>query len=298
MSNQDFAGVAIVTKGCAGVVGCRNEKLDWLGGGRCFGLENGRELIVVGVTSSSPMKRKSFNWTLPSEIESRLGDTSYGRQRAILGGDHLLVVLHLVPSPGVNEREALVVLRRPDGRYLANGFEGGEHQLRKLLADYRARFEQLDQLYDAANTPDALFALLEQLVPVNRASTHLADALQSARDLVKEDRLLIAMRDESYEISRSFDLLVSDARLKLDYRTAKDAEMQSMQSARMAAAQHKLNVLAACTLPVTALAGILGMNITHGLEHRSKAMFWVVLGLGFLIGFAVKAWVVARSVRS
>jgi len=244
------------------------------------------------------MKRKAFNWTLPSEIESRLGDTSYGRQRAILGGDHLLIVLHLVPAPGEIEREALVILRKPDGRFLANGFEGGDHQLRKLLTDYRARFEQLDSIYDAANTPDALFALLEQLVPVNRASTHLADALQSARDLVKEDRLLIAVRDEAYEVSRSFDLLVADARLKLDYRMAKDAELQSMQGARLAAAQHKLNVLAACTLPVTALAGILGMNIAHGLEDRSPLVFWVVLVLGFLIGFAVKAWVVARSTKS
>jgi len=243
----------------------------------------------------SLMKRKQYNWILPPEIESRLGDSTYGRQRAILGADHLLVILRRLPEPGVTETEPLLILRKPDGRYLANGFEGGELQLRKLLSDYRTRHEALDQACDAAESPDAMFAVLEELVPLNRATTHMAEALQTARDLVRGDRFLIGVRDEAYEVSRAYDLLMADARLKLDYRRAKEAEVQAEQSAQIAVAQHKLNVLAACTLPVTAMTGIFGMNIVHGLEERPQWVFWLVLVAGFAIGFAVKAWVVAGT---
>ncbi|MFM7099767.1 MAG: hypothetical protein ACKO3N_01190 [Verrucomicrobiota bacterium] len=237
------------------------------------------------------MKRKQYAWSLPAEIESRLGDNSYGRQRAIEGAGHLLLVLHAPPGPQTREREAVVFLRRPDGQHLCNGFEGGEQKLRKLLADYRARWEELDEQYDNAASADELFQLLERLTPLNRASTNLAAALQSARDLVRDDRFLIGMRDEAYDVSRAFELLLGDARLKLDYRTAKDAESHALKAAEIATAQHKLNILAAVTFPVMALATLLGMNVLHGLENRPLAIFWVVLLLGAGLGFGVKSWV-------
>jgi hypothetical protein len=36
------------------------------------------------------MKRKPLNWILPPEIEARLGEGTYGRQRAILEAGHRL----------------------------------------------------------------------------------------------------------------------------------------------------------------------------------------------------------------
>lgn len=238
------------------------------------------------------MSRKPINWTLPPEIEARLGENSYGRQRAIHEADHLLIILHAPPVAGSLERETALFLRKPNGQYLSNGFENGEQRLRKLLADYRARWEECDGEYERAETAQQLFRLLEKLAPLNRASTNLANALQTARDAVKQDRFLISMRDESYEISRAYDLLVADAKLKLDYRIARNAEAEAEKSEEMARAQHKLNVLAAITFPLMALAALLGMNLTHGLEGRSPALFVLVLAIGIGIGMVVKRWVV------
>jgi Mg2+ and Co2+ transporter CorA len=72
---------------------------------------------------------------------------------------------------------------------------------------------------------------------------------------------------------------------------AKNAEAHAAHADKMAAAQHKLNVLAAITFPLMALAALLGVNLTHGLENRSPIVFLVVLVIGFAIGFVVKRWV-------
>jgi hypothetical protein len=237
------------------------------------------------------MKRKTTNWKLPPEIEARLGEGTYGRQRAIFESGHLLLILHLPPAAGTMERETVLFLRKPDGGLLCNGFEGGEHKLRKLVADYRGRWEECDKEYDDADSAEDLFRLLEKAAPLNRSSTNLANALQAARDFVKQDRFLIGMRDEGYEVSRAFDLLLADAKLKLDYRMAKNAEAQAVRTQEMARAQHKLNIMAAITFPLMALATLLGMNVTHGLESRTPLWFAAVLGVGFAVGFLVKRWV-------
>lgn len=255
--------------------------------------QQGDSSIQYRSASAHPasMKRKSYNWTLPPEIESRLGETTYGRQRAIAGGGHLLVILHSPPAPGSAEREAVLLLRKPEGQLLVNGFEGGEMRTRRLLADYRERLDALDERTEAAQGADQIFGVLGELGPLQRSMAHLADALQSARDLVKEDRVLISLRDEAYEISRGFELLLSEARMRMDYRIARNSELNQEQAARQATAQHKLNILAAFALPLTAMATLLGMNIQHGLEGRPPGMFWLVLAAGTAVGFAVRSWV-------
>jgi len=237
------------------------------------------------------MKRKQFQWQLPEEIENRLGDTSYGRQRAIFEKDHLLIILHAPPAPDDMTREAHVFLRTPEGNYLGNGRENGDVKLRRLLASYQEQYSQYDDACEAATTADDHFQLLEGLLPLNRASTNLHNALQAARDHIEGDTVLIAMRDEAYEVSRNFDLLVSDAKLAFDYHMARNSEIQAAETAEATDAQHKLNILAAITFPLMALAAIFGMNLTHGFEEETPALFWAVFAFGFVIGLLTKAWV-------
>ncbi len=237
------------------------------------------------------MKRKPLNWTLPPEIEARLGESTYGRQRVIAEADHLLIILHQPPITDSLDREPAIFLRKPDGTLLANGYDQGGHKLRALLGDYRQRWEECDKEYDSAVTAEQLLKLLEKLAPLNRSSTNLARTMQAARDAAKNDKFLIGMRDESEEISRAFELLTSDAKLKLDYRIASNTEAQAEQARLMITAQHRLNVLAAITLPLMAVATVLGMNVVHGLEGRTPILFLFVLALGLMIGIFVKRWV-------
>lgn len=65
-----------------------------------------------------------------------------------------------------------------------------------------------------------------------------------------------------------------------------------MQGIRVA---NRLNILAAIFLPLTALAGILGMNLPSGLEGGLAWGFWAVLGCGILFGISLSCWVVRAA---
>ena len=237
------------------------------------------------------MARLNHSWRLPPAIEARLGESSYGPQRAIYEAEHLLIILHEPPEAEDRERKSTLFLRMPDGSLHCNGHPRGESKLRALLERYREQWADCERLYETAGSASDLFKLLERLAPLNRSSTNLAAALQSAREACKQDKFLISMRDEGHEVSRSYDLLTADARLALEYRIAKNAEEQALRTDQMTEAQHKLNVLAAFTFPVMALATLLGMNLTHGMEARGPEFFWTVLAAGVGVGFLVKMWV-------
>jgi hypothetical protein len=241
------------------------------------------------------MRRKAFSWTLPAEIEARLGESTYGRQRAIAEADHLLLVLHTPPEPDTHERSTEVFLWKPDGAVWWNGAANGEPKLRKLLAWYRERLEHYDAAYERAASASDLFDILDDLASLSRASVNLSAAIQAGREARRGDKLLIAMRDEAYEISREFELLFHDAKLALDYRMARSAEQQMAKAQELATAQHKLNVLAAVTFPLMAVSTIFGMNLVHGLEDQPAGLFWFILACGGVIGGVAVTWMIGRT---
>lgn len=237
------------------------------------------------------MKRKQFNWELPAEIEKRLGENSYGRQRAIYEADHLLLILHGIPHEDDVEREESIFLRKPDGTWLHNGRDNGTYKLQELLKSYREKHLAFEKLYDSAKSAKEFFAIIEPLTPVNRAISNLAEAVQAARNYVKDDQFLIGIRDDAQETARSFEILMSDCKLSLDYRMAKNAERQARHGYEMAEAQHKLNILAAITFPLMAVATIFGMNLVHGLEEKTPLFFWAIMITGIIIGMLTQKWV-------
>ncbi|MET0349621.1 MAG: hypothetical protein ABW067_07520 [Rhizobacter sp.] len=237
------------------------------------------------------MARPEFNWKLPPEITQRLGQDSYGAQRTIFEGDHLLVVLHEPPVNEGNEREHRVFLRSPDGAWRFQGAEHGQHMMADLLTRYETLLGQAEQQYAQAETADELFPLLDRLLPTSRAAVNLRDTLQQARDHVKDDRLVITWRDRAVDAARGFELLLANARLALDYRLAKQAEAQTQAALAGTRAQLKLNTLAALTFPLMAVAAVFGMNLHHGLENQAGWLFWAVFGAGLAVGLVVKSWV-------
>jgi hypothetical protein len=60
--------------------------------------------------------RPDYDWTLPRKITARLGQSSYGRQRAIFEDETCLLILHTPPERKNHKRETLVFLRQPGGQ--------------------------------------------------------------------------------------------------------------------------------------------------------------------------------------
>lgn len=237
------------------------------------------------------MKRSEFNWKLPREISERLGSESYGAQRAIHEQDHLLVVTHEPPEREGNERRHSVFLRLPGGQWLHHGNAQGERVFADLLEQYSTRLMRLEARYASAQSAEDMFEVMDRLLPLARAATNLRDALQSAREMVKGDKLLIDLRDRAVDIARGLELLLANARASLDYRLARHAEEQAQAAMNGIRAQNKLNIIAALTFPLMTVAAVFGMNLHHGLEDVAGWVFWAVFGGGAVMGLLVRGWV-------
>jgi hypothetical protein len=235
-------------------------------------------------------------WGVPERFRQRLG-TSAGRQRAMVDAGHLLLVLHELPQPGDVERTARLFWRAPTGEWRATGSKGnGLKVLQEHLASYRKRAQELDDEIDGATTAAQLYNVLRSATPLARAARYMHRALQEAREGV-DNRDIIVLRDIAGDIERTVELLAGDAKNALDYIEAKEAEAQTVLARRATEAQHRLNMVAALFLPITAVGSVLGMNLTNGFEHLGAATFWVVCGVALATGFVVRS-IVTRSERT
>ena len=244
------------------------------------------------------MSRRSYDWKLPQTIERRLGRDSYGPQRAIHEEDHLLLILHEPPVKDGNQREHAVFLRTSDGRWMYHGVDNGQHALGQLLERYEKQFLELERMADKARTAEQLFQVLDRALPLARAAGNLKDALQSAREMVKLDQLLIDLRDRAVDLARGMELLVSDSRLALDFRLARNAEEQVQFALATSGAQQKLNILAAWTFPLMTMATVFGMNLRGGFEDLPFIAFWLVFAAGIVLGLFVKSWVMRQPAET
>ena len=233
------------------------------------------------------------SWTLPETIRTRLGQTTYGRQRAIIEEDHLLLVLHKPPGPDDASREGVLFWRNPAGEWQwSRGTGSGA--LKRHIQSYSELEAKLTHDYEQAKDTNALFDLVEALTPLTRAARNMHNAIQAGREGIKNDGYLIEMRDLAYEVDRNFDLLLEDVRNAIQHRTAREAEEQARLGKEALRASHRLNTLAALFFPVTAIASIFGMQFSHGLNPNSPAIFWAVFAIGVALGFVMKNWVMAK----
>ncbi len=237
------------------------------------------------------MKRSQYKWSLPAEITARLGSESWGAQRAIFEAGHLLLVLHTPPKTDGNEREHELFLRLPQGKWQYKGIDHGDHALTKYMEDYQQLYVALENRFEKASNIDALFAVIDSLIPLARSSNNMKLALQTARESLGNDAFLIDMRDRSVDIARGFELLLADARLALEFRLARSAEVQARAAEIGNRAQHKLNILAAVAFPLMSVSAVFGMNLQSGLESLPVVAFWLVFLGGLSLGLLVKGWV-------
>ncbi len=234
------------------------------------------------------------SWSLPEPIRLRLGQTTYGRQRAIAEEGHVLLVLHLPPSADDSRREGILFWRQPSGEWLVSRGGSGAGALKRHLQVYADLETSLARQFEEATGIGPLYDLMETLTPLARATRNLHLALQSAREAIKGDTFLIEARDLAYELERNYELLLEDVRLAAQYRSAREAEEQGRMAQEALRASHRLNVIAALFLPLTAVAGLFSMNFNHGLNQEAPAVFWLVTAASVAVGLAMRRWVLAK----
>ncbi len=234
-------------------------------------------------------------WTLPPAIQVRLGTTTYGRQRAIVEDSHLLLVLHKPPGPEDSKREGVLFWRNPAGDWQFSRGGPGPGGLKRHVQSFGEMEAALNQNFEKATNLETLFDLLECLTPLVRTARNLHQALQAAREAIKGDPFLIEMRDLAYETERNLDLLQEDVRTAIQQRMARDSEAQARFGQEALQASHRLNILAALFFPLTAIASVFGMNLASGLNASTPLLFWLVSIVSTALGFAMKAWVTAKS---
>lgn len=230
--------------------------------------------------------------TLPDAIRSRVGREA-GRQRAMFEEGHMFIILHQVPGPDDIERKPAFFWRSPDGSWKSNPEAGGLLGLQNHLTCFTARLEELDKEEHGAKTASEYHTVLEAIAPVMRSTRGLHRALQQARELVKADRDLINLRDSASVVERTAELLFQDAQFGLNFTVAKQSEVQAQTALRMANTSHRLNVLAALFLPITALTGLLSMSVRADIAD-TPTNFWLIAILGVVIGIVMSRMVIVR----
>lgn len=228
------------------------------------------------------------SWTVPETIQKRLGN-EYGKQRLMPAEGHLILVLHAMPEVGNPDRQGMLFWRNPEGDWQTNQPGPGLGNLKQLLENYRKRIDSLEDELEKTDALKALFSLQRTLVPLCRAMKHTHQVLQDAREAAPEAPELINLRDQAYTLERAATLLQSDVQTAIDFERAEQGEIQAELSLKLTQEGHKLNLLATVFLPLTAITSLFGMNLASGLNNDNPLYFWIVLTVGALIGFLVKA---------
>ncbi len=228
-------------------------------------------------------------WQVPAAFEQRLGEKA-GRQRLMKADGHLLLVLHKIPVPGAEERDARIFWRNPQGEWQSSEGGAGIADFKSHISEYDKTADRLDVQLRKEMTAENYFAVLHQLTPLARAAKHLAAVLQEAREACAADRHILLARDEMVEIERHCDLMLTEAQQGMQFLAAARADEQARQSERIAVAGHRLNLLMAMCLPATAIASILSMNGEQRWDN-----VWRFVAVAAVLGFAVMAWVSRSS---
>lgn len=242
---------------------------------------------MTTTTTKEPKSLIPSSWAVPAKFRARVGEAA-GRQRHMVDDGHLLLVLHAVPVPGESERAARFFWRDKAGGWKTSAHGSGVGGLREHVTEFENAVEALEDKLRAAKTAKDFFEVLQGATPLHRTSRNLLRTLQEAREAM-DDRELINLRDRAGEVERGAELVLSEARDGLDFTSARQAEAQAALSLELARDGHKLNVITAVFLPITALASIFSMTLHSGLETVGEPwLFWLIVLAGVALGFGMR----------
>jgi Mg2+ and Co2+ transporter CorA len=235
-------------------------------------------------------------WDVPQIFRDRLGAQA-GRQRTMVAEGHVLLILHQLPDPAEpDRREAYFFWRSPEGQWRSTAPGSGVRALHEHLDVFGKAIDELEDRVESAASADDYFTVLMRTAPLLRTSRNAHRAIQEAREAARDDKDVIAARDRAGDIERAAELIHGYARDGLDFRVAKTGEEQARLTGEAGTAAHRLNLIAAVFLPITAVGAVLGMNLAHGFETKDAPWpFWMVTLASFLLGFVVKGAVTRKA---
>jgi hypothetical protein len=228
------------------------------------------------------------SWDVPPVFRARLGESA-GRQRCMAANGQLLLVLHKVPRPGQHGREHVLFWRNANAEWRSTESGSGLAALQTHFDDWRQVTDGVEKQMEA-HSAGSFFAILQHTSPLLRAIRNTHRTLQEARATVPEDRAILLARDDAGELERALELLHHEAQNGLEYMIAKQGEANAERANQLVATGHRLNLIIALFLPLTALGSIFGMNLITGLENwQSPWLFWTLLAGALMLGAALMA---------
>ena len=254
--------------------------------------------VNINVAGKITLKRLPIlpqGWDVPQIFRDRLGD-DYGRQRIMFHEGHLLLVLHAPPKPNQNVREGRVFWRKPNGDWAAKD-GGGFAALKKHFLEFENVLEACEQQGEVAESPREYFSAIEGLTPIQRTASNLYQVMQEARKTVSEDRSLILLRDEAYQLSRRADLEFASAKNGLEFSMAKKTEEQADATYQMSVASHRLNLLASFFFPIVTVASIFGTGLIQVDQNDAWATLAGLMLFGLICGAILTFFVTRKHKR-
>ncbi|GAB4208262.1 MAG: hypothetical protein OHK0013_26570 [Sandaracinaceae bacterium] len=228
-------------------------------------------------------------WPVPPELRSRVG-TRVGRQRLLTHEGHCLLVLHQLPEPGERTRQAAIFWRSPEGAWRCFPGRDTFGTLKDHVERLADELEKLDDRVEQAHKATDFLEIIRIARPLQRYTRNLHLALGQLRDALPDDGEVLALRDRAYELERLVDGICDDADNGMQYTIAQHTEEQAALSERIAKETHRLNLLAAVAMPITAVGSILGMNLLNGLEELPEPIsFWTIVAVTFAFGFFLRS---------
>ena len=252
----------------------------------------GRDATSHGTFESKIESPLPKIWDVPLELRRRLSMHS-GRQRSIIVDDHLVLLLHKVPTSDSLHRESVYFWSAPKGEWFFSEQGSGWAALLDLVKQYDERVHKLEQDNESGSTTKEWFAILDEIGPIHRAIRNLREAVATGLDnttKAEQRYQLQQIADLSAEIERNAELLQSDCQRSVQFNMARQAEIQAAFSRSQSSAAHRLNILAAVFLPIATLSSIFGMNLASGLEE-APMLFWVVMAMGVALGVGIGIFV-------
>ena len=256
-----------------------------------FRLCGGEESVIVWPMAVTESLKLPEHFNLEPELREQLGSRA-GHQRCIEGSGELLLVVHDVPRHGSPHRETLFFWKCREGSWLQTagpslGSGTGLSGLVGLLDRYQETLDGHHEALAKAAAAAEILAILRHAGPLARTSRNLLQTLEHTLTIDQDDRTIRNCRDHAREIERAADLLLTDARVSLEFRQAAQLELLARTTAKLQHRVFRLLLLVGIFLPLTAFGAWFGMVAAPPVNPWLRGILLaaaVLGGLGICLG--------------